>query len=165
GSVFTAALQLQAAPTAMAFLAPARTGGQPGRTGAPAVDQAPRRLVVDDHPGNPEVLVRPLQLLRIPAATAEDGAEAFAKWFGGGYAAVLADLHMPKLDGYELTQRIRAAEAGTKGPRTPLVAVTANAMRGEEERCLAAGMDAYLAKPVGIDRLQLMLQRWLPLGD
>ena len=51
------------------------------------------------------------------------------------------------------------------GTRTPIVAVTANAMRGEEERCLAAGMDAYLAKPVAIDRLRATLERWLPIGD
>jgi HPt (histidine-containing phosphotransfer) domain-containing protein len=72
---------------------------------------------------------------------------------------------MPGMDGYELTRRLRAAEAEHDGTRTPLVAVTANAMRGEEERCLAAGMDAYLAKPVAIERLRATLERWLPIGD
>jgi HPt (histidine-containing phosphotransfer) domain-containing protein len=67
------------------------------------------------------------------------------------------------MDGYELTRRLRAAEAETGTARTPIVAVTANAMRGEEERCLAAGMDGYLAKPVSLVRLQAALDRWLPL--
>src|SRR5262249_36157171 len=80
-------------------------------------------------------------------------------------AAVLADLHMPGMDGYELARRLRAREVEHGGTRTPVVAVTANAMRGEEERCLAAGMDAYLAKPVAVERLRATLERWLPIGD
>src|SRR5260221_3287649 len=71
---------------------------------------------------------------------------------------------MPRMDGYELAEKLRAREAERGTTRTPVVAVTANAMRGEEERCLAAGMDAYLAKPVAIDRLSAILERWLPLG-
>jgi CheY-like chemotaxis protein/HPt (histidine-containing phosphotransfer) domain-containing protein len=122
-----------------------------------------RVLVVDDHPVNREVLVRQLGLLGLPADTAEEGSEALAAWVPGRYAAVLADLHMPGMDGYELTRQLRAREA--EGLRTPIVAVTANAMRGEEERCLAAGMDAYLAKPVAIERLRATLERWLPIGE
>jgi HPt (histidine-containing phosphotransfer) domain-containing protein len=69
---------------------------------------------------------------------------------------------MPRMDGYELARRIRAAEAeGRKTGHTPIVAVTANAMKGEEERCIDAGMDAYLVKPVNIDRLRTTLERWL----
>jgi two-component system sensor histidine kinase/response regulator len=69
---------------------------------------------------------------------------------------------MPRMDGHELTRRIREAEAAG-GVRTPVVAVTANALKGEQERCLAAGMDAYIAKPVNIDRLSTTLERWLPI--
>ena len=86
-------------------------------------------------------------------------------WAPGRYAAVLADLHMPGMDGYELTRGLRSAEAEAGSARTPIVAVTANAMRGEEERCLAAGMDAYLAKPVAIDRLRATLERWLAIVE
>jgi CheY-like chemotaxis protein/HPt (histidine-containing phosphotransfer) domain-containing protein len=118
--------------------------------------------VVDDHPVNREVLVRQLGLLGIASDTADDGVQALALWAPGRYAAVLADIHMPHMDGHELTRRIRAAEA-VGGARTPVVAVTANALKGEEERCLAAGMDAYIAKPVNIDRLQTTLERWLPI--
>jgi CheY-like chemotaxis protein/HPt (histidine-containing phosphotransfer) domain-containing protein len=124
-----------------------------------------RLLVVDDHPVNRDVLVRQLGLFGLAADTAEDGTNALEAWASGQYAAVLADLHMPGMDGYELTRRLRAAEAAEGGPRTPVIAVTANAMRGEEERCLAAGMDAYLAKPVAIDRLRATLERWLAIDD
>jgi CheY-like chemotaxis protein/HPt (histidine-containing phosphotransfer) domain-containing protein len=127
--------------------------------------EAARVLVVDDHPVNREVLVRQLRLLGLPADTAEDGSEALAAWAPGRYAAVLADLHMPGMDGYELTRQLRASEAESGDGRTPIVAVTANAMRGEEERCLGAGMDAYLAKPVAIERLRATIERWLPVGD
>jgi HPt (histidine-containing phosphotransfer) domain-containing protein len=71
---------------------------------------------------------------------------------------------MPRMDGYALAQQLRDEERLRTAPRIPIVAVTANAMRGEEERCLAAGMDAYLAKPVSIDRLRAILERWLPIA-
>src|SRR5882672_3615031 len=77
-----------------------------------------------------------------------------AAWFD----SLVEEEHMPGMDGYELTRRLRDAEAEHGGSRMPVVAVTASAMRGEEERCLAAGMDAYLAKPVAIDRLRATLE-------
>ena len=112
---------------------------------------------------NRDVLVLQLQLLGIAADSAADGVDALAAWTRGPYAAVLADIHMPRMDGHELARRMRAAEADHDRTRTPIVAVTANAMKGEEERCLAAGMDAYLAKPVSIERLRATLERWLPI--
>jgi signal transduction histidine kinase/CheY-like chemotaxis protein/HPt (histidine-containing phosphotransfer) domain-containing protein len=164
GSTFTVTLLLEAAsaesPVA-ALLKPSAAFP----AAATAAGNMARVLVVDDHPINREVLVRQLKLLGLPADTAEDGSEALAAWAPGRYAAVLADLHMPRMDGYELTRQLRAAETENGGARTPVVAVTANAMRGEEERCLAAGMDAYLAKPVAIDRLRAAIERWLPIGD
>jgi CheY-like chemotaxis protein len=74
---------------------------------------------------------------------------------------------MPRMDGRELTRQIRVEEAkrGAAGTRTPIIAVTANAMKGEDERCLAAGMDAYLAKPVNMDQLRSTLERWMPIED
>jgi CheY-like chemotaxis protein/HPt (histidine-containing phosphotransfer) domain-containing protein len=112
---------------------------------------------------NREVLVRQLELLGLASDTADDGVAAMAAWAPGRYAVVLADIHMPRMDGYELVKRLRAAE--TQDVHTPMIAVTANAMKGEEDRCLAAGMDAYLAKPVSIDRLRTTLERWLPIGS
>jgi signal transduction histidine kinase/HPt (histidine-containing phosphotransfer) domain-containing protein/ActR/RegA family two-component response regulator len=162
GSIFTVTLTLQAAPadSPLAGLLSRRRGP----TAVPDADAA-RLLVVDDHPVNREVLVRQLGLLGLAADTAEDGIDALAAWAPGRYAVVLADLHMPRMDGYQLIEMLRAAEAQGRTERTPVIAVTANAMRGEEERCLAAGMDGYLAKPVSLERLQSTLQRWLPLGD
>jgi CheY-like chemotaxis protein len=118
---------------------------------------------------NREVLVRQLELLGIASDTANDGVEALEAWSAGDgkYAALLADIHMPRMDGRELTRQIRVEEAkrGSGAIRTPIVAVTANAMKGEDERCLAAGMDAYLAKPVNLDQLRATLERWMPIDE
>jgi signal transduction histidine kinase/HPt (histidine-containing phosphotransfer) domain-containing protein/ActR/RegA family two-component response regulator len=171
GSTFTVTLVLEAAPASPQAApltpepspeSPPEIGGR-GLIGA-GVEEA-RLLVVDDHPVNREVLVRQLKLLGLAADTAGDGTKALEAWASGRYAAVLADLHMPGMDGFALTRQLRAAEAENGDARIPIVAVTANAMRGEEERCLAAGMDAYLAKPVAIDRLRATLERWLAIGD
>jgi len=167
GSTFTVTLVLEAAPVS-AEIAPLTLPSPPeigGRGLISAGGDGVLLLVVDDHPVNREVLVRQLKLLGFAADTAGDGSEALAAWTPGRYAAVLADLHMPGMDGFALTRQLRVQEADNGGARTPIVAVTANAMRGEEERCLAAGMDAYLAKPVAIDRLRATLERWLPIGD
>jgi len=120
-------------------------------------------LVVDDHPVNREVLVLQLKLLGIPADSAANGADALTAWARTRYAAALVDIHMPRMDGHELTRRLRAVEAERDCIRTPIIAVTADAMKGEEERCLAIGMDAYLLKPVNIERLRATLERWLPI--
>jgi CheY-like chemotaxis protein len=167
GSTFSVMLDLEAAPAdspLAVLLNPAPSPPAAEIAAAMGADKA-RLLVVDDHPVNREVLVRQLALLGLNADTADDGIGALAVWVPGRYVAVLADLHMPGMDGYELTRQLRAAEVENSGARTPIVAVTANAMRGEEERCLALGMDAYLAKPVTIERLRGTLERWLPVGD
>jgi CheY-like chemotaxis protein len=138
---------------------------RPTRSAAARGKARARILVADDHPVNREVMVRQLELLGINADTVNDGVEALEAWGAaeGRYAAVLADIHMPRMDGHELTRRIRAAETQGGAARTPVVAVTANALKGEEERCIAAGMDAYISKPVNIDRLRTTLERWLPI--
>jgi signal transduction histidine kinase/CheY-like chemotaxis protein/HPt (histidine-containing phosphotransfer) domain-containing protein len=135
----------------------------PGRALAATASSRPLVLVVDDHPVNREVLVGQLDLLGLASDTAEDGAAGLAAWAPGRYVAVLADIHMPRMDGYQMTRHLRVAEE-QHGVHTPVIAVTANAMKGEEEQCLDAGMDAYLAKPVSIDRLRATLERWLPMG-
>jgi CheY-like chemotaxis protein/HPt (histidine-containing phosphotransfer) domain-containing protein len=161
GSTFQVTLVLQAAPAGTRLqMVP---GTSADRALAPAASNRPVVLVVDDHPVNREVLVRQLDLLGLASDTAEDGVAALAAWAPGRYVAVLADIHMPRMDGYELTKHLRASEE-QHGVHTPVIAVTANAMRGEEEHCLTAGMDAYLAKPVSIDRLRATLERWLPMG-
>ena len=107
-------------------------------------------------------MLRQLRVLGIPANSAADGFAGFSTWRGGGYDIVFADVHMPLMDGFTMTGEIRGIETAESRKRTPIVAVTADAMAGEEERCKAAGMDDYLAKPVGLDGLRQVLKRWLP---
>jgi len=168
GSTFTVTLTLHAAPADSPLNTTLRAVPRPAGSGSTKPSKSrPRVLVADDHPVNREVLVRQLELLGINSDTANDGVEALEAWAAGRYAAVLADIHMPRMDGHELTRRIRDAEAkpGSARGHTPVVAVTANAMKGEDERCLAAGMDAYLAKPVNMDALRATLERWMPIQE
>ncbi len=162
GSTFTVDLVLHAA--AASALAHDLAGSATQSMVLPA-GTTHRVLVVDDHPVNREVLVRQLDILGLSADTAEDGIEGFEMWSAGEYSAVLADIHMPRLDGYGLARRIRDAEVQQgAGKRVPFIAVTANALKGEEERCLDLGMDAYITKPVSMQRLRMTLERWLSIS-
>lgn len=159
GSTFTVDLVLR---TAAADAIAGEPAGAAPPAPAPSAGRACRVLVVDDHPVNREVLVQQLDILGFAADTAENGIEALDMWADGQYAVVLADIHMPRLDGYGLVRRIRDAEIERgAGERVPFVAVTANALKGEEERCIELGMDAYIAKPVSLQRLRRTLKRWL----
>jgi signal transduction histidine kinase/DNA-binding response OmpR family regulator len=160
GSIFTVTLVVRAAPAD----SPLRSLPEPvGKQPAHVASEGPRVLVVDDHPVNREVLVLQLKVLGIVADGAASGADALKAWGRNLYAAVLVDIHMPRMDGHELTRQLRASEANRDGPRTPIIAVTADAMKNEEERCFASGMDGYLVKPVSIERLRATLERWLPI--
>ena len=122
-------------------------------------------LVAEDHPTNQQVVLRQLRRLGYAAELTADGEQALAAWRRGQHRLVITDCHMPAMDGYELARRIRAEEDGGQGDggqqHTPIVAMTANALSGEMERCLAAGMDDYLAKPVTLAQLSRVLARWL----
>ena len=121
-------------------------------------------LVAEDNPVNRMVIGRQLQRLRVPAVIVDDGDAALARWRADGarFSLLLTDLHMPGLDGEALCAAIRAEEAA--GRRLPIIALTANAVRGEAERAIAAGMDDYLTKPVPLQRLAAALRHWLPLS-
>jgi CheY-like chemotaxis protein len=118
-----------------------------------------RVLVAEDNPVNQRVAVRMLERLGVGADVASDGREAIESFDRQPYDAILMDCQMPELDGFEATAAIRAREG--HGRCTPIIAMTASAMRGDRERCLAAGMDDYLAKPVTIENLRAVLRRWL----
>ena len=137
------------------------------RRPAPSVDTAIAEgtlvLVADDHPTNRLMLTRQLNLLGYAAETVEDGKQALEAWRSGRFGLVLADCHMPEMDGYDLAQSIRDAESNNGNARIPIIACTANVLEGEAEACLAAGMDAYLPKPVELGALLRMLDTWLPL--
>ncbi|MDD2915123.1 MAG: PAS domain S-box protein [Gallionella sp.] len=119
-------------------------------------------LVAEDNEINQKVILQQLMLLGQVADIANNGREALKRWQSSDYAILFADLHMPEMDGYELTAAIRAAEAGTGKHRTPIIAFTANALKGEADRCLAIGMDDYLSKPVQLADLKVMLKKWMP---
>ena len=105
-------------------------------------------LLAEDHPVN-ELMMRQLLLrLGCTVRVARGGVHAVAQWEQGGIDLVLMDVQMPGMSGLQATQEIREIETRRKLPRTPIVAVTANAMPGDREACLAAGMDGYTAKPV-----------------
>jgi signal transduction histidine kinase/CheY-like chemotaxis protein len=119
-----------------------------------------RVLVVEDNPVNQRVAQRMLERAGYAARIASSGAEALDRLAEGGFELVLMDCQMPGMDGYQVTARIRERERAT-GAHVPIVALTANAMHEDRERCLAAGMDAYLSKPIEYDRLCATLAEWL----
>lgn len=123
------------------------------------MERAYNVLVVDDEPVNVRITLAHLARLGHAADAVEDGARALEQLARRRYDAVLMDCHMPNLDGYETTRRLRVLEHGSR--RTPVIAVTAYAVVGERERCLAAGMDDYLAKPFTREQLETVLARWL----
>lgn len=118
-------------------------------------------LLVDDNPLNQLVAREMLLSLGVVVDTADDGAEALQKIALKRYGMVFMDVMMPVLDGLEATRQLRAREQAPAGERLPVVALTANAMAEDRGRCLAAGMDDYLDKPVRREMLALMLDRWL----
>jgi len=91
---------------------------------------------------------------------AEDGEEALELYQAGNYDLIFMDVQMPELDGYEVTAKIRGFEADDK--HTPIVAVTANALSGDKEKCIEAGMDDYISKPIKGESLEEMLIKYLP---
>ena len=104
---------------------------------------------------------RLVQKLGLTVDLAADGHEALARLLEGNYDLVLMDCQMPGMDGYEATRRIRLGEAGEQARATAIVAMTANALAGDRERCLDAGMDEYLTKPIKRRELVAMLEAWL----
>jgi signal transduction histidine kinase/DNA-binding NarL/FixJ family response regulator len=119
-------------------------------------------LLVEDHPINRRVVVHQLETIGFHVDTAEDGQQALQLFTGGRYRIVLTDLNMPVMDGIDLARAIRRHEAEADLAHTPIVALTANVMPGESERCLSAGMDDFLSKPAPMPVLAAMLRRWMP---
>jgi two-component system, sensor histidine kinase and response regulator len=136
-----------------------RRGGEPAAAGATGRRRVPDILVVEDTPVNQAVAVRMLEKSGFQAHVAENGRKALEVMSEQSFAAVLMDCQMPELDGYETTRQIRRREGA--GRRIPIIAMTANSMQGEHERCLAAGMDDYLSKPLRNRVLKDALLRWL----
>jgi PAS domain S-box-containing protein len=135
------------------------------KTAAPSIEEAVRDhqliLLAEDNETNREVMKEQLRLVGRTCEIAEDGKIALSMWRTGRYSLLLTDCHMPNMDGFELTEAIRRANRSDK--HFPIIAVTANAMQGEAERCRDRGMDDYLSKPLRLNELEAMLAKWLPL--
>jgi len=129
-------------------------------------DTCPRRriLVAEDNPVNQKVISRMLDRLGLDFDLVPDGRLAVEAHSRNRYDAVLMDCQMPVMDGFEATAAIRALSNGVHS-RVPIIALTASALKGDQERCIAAGMDDYLAKPVDLARLDQVLRRWAPTGS
>lgn len=124
-----------------------------------------RILLVEDNEINQAVITAQLRMLGYDTVVVGNGLEGLEKWKSDDFGLILTDCHMPEMDGFEMTAEIRELENSGKLPRIPIIAITANALKGESERCLAAGMDDYLSKPVTIATLEKALRIWLEKTD
>ncbi|HJQ29813.1 MAG TPA: response regulator, partial [Rubrobacter sp.] len=125
----------------------------------PEVVSHARVLVAEDNAINQKVAIRMLETLGYRADVAADGFEAVEAISRLSYAAVLMDVQMPEMDGYAATKEIRRREGDQH--HTPIITMTANAMEGDREKALKAGMDDYIPKPVKLEQLRMMLARWV----
>jgi len=113
--------------------------------------ERPRVLLAEDDSTIREVLVLMLKTANYYVDVAEDGLKAVEMWEKGGYDIVLMDVQMPRLDGFGASRAIRKKEQ-KQGGHTPIIAMTAHAQKMDEENCLAAGMDAYISKPINFKK-------------
>jgi signal transduction histidine kinase/AmiR/NasT family two-component response regulator len=153
---FTASLEPTVAPAAQTQRAPAAVEGVQRRSER-------RILLVEDNAVNEKVATRFLEKFGCLVDVARDGREAVDAWARGGYDLIFMDCQMPVLDGYEATREIRSRERGPQ--RIPIVALTANAMKDDDVKCKAAGMDDHLSKPLDRERLARCLAVHLPMAS
>jgi len=135
-------------------------GGRPVQ--ASRVTSPLRILLAEDNPVNRKIAVRMLEKRGHNVEVVTTGAEALARLEQDSFDLLLTDIHMPQMDGFETTAAIRAREQGT-GEHLPIIAMTALAMKGDEERCLAAGMDGYISKPMRANELFETVERFTPV--
>jgi CheY-like chemotaxis protein len=138
---------------------PARRGSRPAAANQPLEGSV---LLAEDNEFNAMLAAELLTLMGLKVTLAADGAVAHRAAEAHRFDVILMDCQMPNLDGYEATRRIRQAELAASKPPVPIIAVTANALAGDREKCLAAGMDDYLAKPYTVAQLRSKLIAWLP---
>lgn len=124
--------------------------------------EKPKILIVDDLPANITVLKGLLKDLDVSLVSAHSGNEALACMLDNDFALVLMDVQMPEMDGYEATRLIRDPQSRVRNHDVPIIAMTAHAMKGDRERCIEAGMDDYIAKPIQPKRLLEIVNILLP---
>ena len=145
--------------------------GDADQLGIPAEASAPpqalkrydnyRILVVDDNSINLKVALKMLNVYGLSTGTATNGQEALKMLSTKPFDLVLMDIQMPVMDGYEATARIRDPQSSVRAHDIPIIAMTANAMKGDREKCLRAGMEDYISKPINPEELQSLLDKWL----
>ncbi len=170
---FTAAFEKQTGVSRVLPTAPSGTveRGEDLRTTRALHNRSWRILVAEDNITNQQVALAILEKLGYHADAVANGKEALESLRSIPYDLVLMDCQMPEMSGFEATARIRGPQSGVHNPQIPIVALTADAMQGDREQCLAAGMNDYLAKPVEPARLQAILEKWLskatelPIGE
>jgi len=116
-------------------------------------------LVVEDYPINQEITKELLEMMGCDVDVVDSGAEALEAVRRNTYDLIIMDIQMPEMDGYEATKEIRRIEGTTK--HVPIVALTANALQGDREKCLSAGMDEYISKPFRAAELEAVLLKFL----
>lgn len=143
------------------------TSGETQKSGGenPPNGQRRRVLLAEDNPINQRVCEEMLRRLGVEVHTVADGRQAVEALEQNAFDAVLMDCQMPELDGYRATSLIREAEKANGRERVPIIALTAHAMEGDREACLAVGMDDYLSKPFRLADLEAVLQRWTAAFD
>lgn len=119
-------------------------------------------LLVEDNPINVAVATEILEIYGCKITPAGNGLEALAEITSRSFDLIFMDCQMPEMDGFEATTRIRQYQSDAGSERTPIIAFTANAMKSDQEKCLNAGMDDYVSKPVTQESLENMLKKWLP---
>ncbi|MGB0718926.1 MAG: ATP-binding protein [Bdellovibrionales bacterium] len=125
-----------------------------------------RILVAEDHAMNQLYIKKLFKNIGVQHyEISEDGAHAFDRYKSCDFDMVLMDCHMPKMNGYEATGAIRDYEKDANKPHIPIIAMTANAMKGDREKCLESGMDDYISKPVDMKRLKAVMGRWIEFPE
>ncbi len=158
GSTFWITLEIAASTDSLIEVAPAdSTIVDVTRSNA----AASRILVAEDNPINQQLMEAQLNILGYSADYAENGQQALERWRGGDYNLLLTDIRMPEMNGYELVRQIRQHEPEHESPM-PVIAITANAMEADVEKCFAVGMNDVIAKPVELDDLGSALEKWTP---
>jgi len=137
-----------------------KSGGGLANLTAAVRGPSQRILLAEDNEINKRITMRLLEKLGLAADAVTNGREAVEAVGKKNYGLILMDCQMPEMDGFEATAVIRNSERNSR--HIPICALTANAMAGDRERCLAAGMDDYIAKPVSLEKLQEAIDRWIP---